>query len=182
MDYDNCVAKENTRLASYRLVGYRAYSPRLRVRLANHFGTLVEPDMDLKMFTMKDICNILASTPHLRSIRIPVVEIDELKPEEPPEWASRAIEKMSLELYLEGHRPGLDRASRRLPQLSNLKQLERFVVSGLVYRMGKDEMAWINMNWPWLISIEVPVVRLWKDDNQALAACRRFFTGEESEL
>lgn len=56
------------------------------------------------------------------------------------------------------------------------------MVSGLVYRMGKDEMAWINMNWPWLISIEVPVVRLWKDDNQALAACRRFFTGEESEL
>ncbi|KAF9302916.1 hypothetical protein BGZ74_004637 [Mortierella antarctica] len=114
MDYDNCVAKENTRLASYRLVGYRAYSPGLRVRLANHFGTLVELDMDVKMFTMKDICNILASTPHLRSIRIPVVEIDELKPEEPPEWASRAIEKMSLELYLEGHRPDLDRASRRM--------------------------------------------------------------------
>ncbi|KAG0025873.1 hypothetical protein BGZ81_006792 [Podila clonocystis] len=248
MDYDNFVATTQTRLASYRLVGYRAYSPRLRLRLANHFDTLVELDMDVRTFTLKDVCNILASTPRLQSIRIPVVAINGSELEELPEWASHSLEKLNFGLYLEGHRSDLDRSSHRLryyhegdddpdlmeesleaarviatpfmarineqrtlrelelsfnhrrrlrrspiftlsldpvvglPQLSNLKQLERFVVSGLVHRMGKEEMVWIARTWPRLTSIEVPVVHQWKDNDEALSTCRRFFTGEESEL
>ncbi|KAG0028254.1 hypothetical protein BGZ82_008519, partial [Podila clonocystis] len=69
-----------------------------------------------------------------------------------------------------------------LLQLSNLERLERFVVSGLVHRMGKEEMVWIASTWPRLTSIEVPVVHQWKDDDEALSTCRRFFTGEDSEL
>lgn len=246
MDYDNCVATEKTQLASYRLMGHRAYSPGLLVRLANHFDTLVELDMDVKKFAMKEVCNILANTPRLQSIRIPVVMIDGFEPEELPEWASRVLEKISLGLYFANHRHDLNRASSRLrydhelsllmelslettrdiaplfmarineqgtlrelelsfnhrrrlrrspfldlsldpvvglPQLSNLGRLERFVVSGLVHRMGKDEMAWINTNWPRLSSLEVPVIHQWKyNGQQALSTCRRFFTGEESEL
>ncbi|KAG0326522.1 hypothetical protein BG000_001352 [Podila horticola] len=69
-----------------------------------------------------------------------------------------------------------------LPQLSNLERLERFVVSGLVHRMGKDEMAWISKTWPRLISLEVPVIHHWKDINEAVSTCRMFFSGEVSEL
>ncbi|KAG0326521.1 hypothetical protein BG000_001351 [Podila horticola] len=114
MDYDNCVATEQTQLASYRLIGHRAYSPGLLVRLANHFDTLMELDMDVKMFAMKEVCNILANTPRSQSIRIPVVMIDGFEPEELPEWASRVLEKISLGLYFANHRHDLNRASSRL--------------------------------------------------------------------
>ncbi|KAF9322285.1 hypothetical protein BG003_003296 [Podila horticola] len=69
-----------------------------------------------------------------------------------------------------------------LPQLSNLERLERFVVSGLVHRMGNEEMAWISKTWPRLISLEVPVIHHWKGINEAVSTCRMFFSGEVPEL
>jgi len=38
--------------------------------------TLVQLDLDVKHILMNDVCHVLASAPHLRSVRIPVVMIE----------------------------------------------------------------------------------------------------------
>ncbi|KAF9302918.1 hypothetical protein BGZ74_004639 [Mortierella antarctica] len=230
-------------LASYRFV--RPTSHRhLKLGLTKHWSTLVEVDLDVMDFYVKKFWKLLANSPKLQSVRIPVLLIDGFEPTELPEWATGRLDKLSIGLCLEGHERDLERgtsipqpesepesannpveAARRigpllmaqinrqsnlhelelsfnhrrrlrrspvfalsldpvagLPQLSNLGQLERFVVSGLVHRMGEEEMAWINATWPRLESLEVPVIHHWKNDDQAVSMCRRFFTGAKSEL
>lgn len=44
-----------------------------------------------------------------------------------------------------------------LGQLSRLRQLESFRVSGLMHEVGKDEIRWMKQCWPRLRSIELPV-------------------------
>ncbi|KAG0081881.1 hypothetical protein BGZ92_000077 [Podila epicladia] len=228
-------------LASYRFV--RPTSHRhLKLGLKKHWSTLVEVDLDVMDFYLKKFWKLLANSPKLQSVRIPVLLIDGFEPTELPEWATERLDKLNIGLCLEGHERDLKRGTafpqpaskpelannsveaakwigpllmaqinrqsnlhelkmsfnhrRRLrrsplfalslnpvaglPQLSNLGQLERFVVSGLVHRMSEEEMAWINTTWPRLEYLEVPVIHHWKDDDRAVSMCRRFFTGATS--
>ncbi|KAF9325144.1 hypothetical protein BG006_011344 [Podila minutissima] len=175
----------------------------LKLGLTKHWSTLVEVDLDVMDFYVKKFWKLLANSPKLQSVRIPVLLIDGFEPTELPEWATGRLDKLSIGLYLEGHERDLERgtsipqpesepelannpveAARRigpllmaqinrqsnlhelelsfnhrrhlrrspvfalsldrvagLPQLSNLGQLERFVVSGLLLPHITDAIA-----------------------------------------
>ncbi|KAF9382833.1 hypothetical protein CPB97_006905 [Podila verticillata] len=59
-----------------------------------------------------------------------------------------------------------------LPRLSNLKKLEKLVITGLAHRLGQKEIVWMSQNWPRLRRIEVPIIDHWIDPTEAVSCTR----------
>ncbi|KAF9384589.1 hypothetical protein CPB97_005551 [Podila verticillata] len=68
-----------------------------------------------------------------------------------------------------------------LPQLSNLKKLEKLVVTGLAHHLGQKEIQWMSQNWPRLFSIQVPVLHKWVSPTEAESCTRYNFSGQAPE-
>ncbi|KAF8988401.1 hypothetical protein BGZ52_010507 [Haplosporangium bisporale] len=70
-----------------------------------------------------------------------------------------------------------------LPRLSNLKKLEKLVITGLAHRLGQQEIEWMSRQWPRLRWIEVPVLDYWVDTTEAVSCTRYSVTtaGQEVE-
>ncbi|KFH66205.1 hypothetical protein MVEG_08305 [Podila verticillata NRRL 6337] len=70
-----------------------------------------------------------------------------------------------------------------LPRLSNLKKLEKLVITGLAHRLGQQEIEWMSRQWPRLRWIEMPVLDYWVDTTEAVSCTRYSVTtaGQEVE-
>ncbi|KAF9389661.1 hypothetical protein CPC16_005681 [Podila verticillata] len=68
-----------------------------------------------------------------------------------------------------------------LPQLSNLKKLEKLVVTGLAHHLGQQEIQWMSQNWPRLLSIQVPILHKWVSPTEAESCTRHNFSGQAPE-
>lgn len=68
-----------------------------------------------------------------------------------------------------------------LPQLSNLKKLEKLVVTGLAHHLGQQEIEWMSQNWPRLFSIQVPILHKWISPTEAESCTRHNFSGQAPE-
>ncbi|KAF9208418.1 hypothetical protein BGZ59_010660 [Podila verticillata] len=68
-----------------------------------------------------------------------------------------------------------------LPQLSNLKKLEKLVVTGLAHHLGQQEIQWMSQNWPRLFSIQVPILHKWVSPTEAESCTRHNFSGQAPE-
>lgn len=67
-----------------------------------------------------------------------------------------------------------------LPRLSNLKKLEKLVITGLAHRLGQQEIEWMSRYWPRLRWIEVPILDCWVDPTEAVSCTRHSFSaGQE---
>lgn len=64
-----------------------------------------------------------------------------------------------------------------LPQLSEMQRLRTFKVTGLRHRVGQEEIEWMRTHWPWLYSLEVPILTETEDKRTVLLAWRDRFDG-----
>ncbi|KAI9231986.1 MAG: hypothetical protein BYD32DRAFT_466648 [Podila humilis] len=65
-----------------------------------------------------------------------------------------------------------------LPQLSNLKKLEKLAVTGQAHHFGQREIEWMPQNWRRLYSIQVPILY---ESTQVVSCTRHNFSGQEPE-
>ncbi|KAG0335494.1 hypothetical protein BG000_007476 [Podila horticola] len=70
-----------------------------------------------------------------------------------------------------------------LPRLSNLKKLEKLVVTGLVHQLGQQEIVWMSQHWPNLSWIEVPILHTYSTlaETRTVSCNRGNFTGQAPE-
>ncbi|KAG0026813.1 hypothetical protein BGZ82_009289 [Podila clonocystis] len=67
-----------------------------------------------------------------------------------------------------------------LPRLSNLKKLEKLVVTGLLHQLGQQEIEWMSQHWPKLSWIEVPILNTYVSltETRSVSCNRETFSGQ----
>ncbi|KAG0029859.1 hypothetical protein BGZ81_003349 [Podila clonocystis] len=67
-----------------------------------------------------------------------------------------------------------------LPRLSNLKKLEKLVITGLVHQLGQQEIEWMSQHWPKLSWIEVPILNTYESltETRIVSCNRQTFSGQ----
>ncbi|KAG0025876.1 hypothetical protein BGZ81_006795 [Podila clonocystis] len=68
--------------------------------------------------------------------------------------------RFNAEYYYEGESPFSQFSVNPiygLPRLVGLQQLKTFKVTGLLHRVGQEEIEWMRAHWPLLLSLDVPI-------------------------
>ncbi|KAI9236276.1 MAG: hypothetical protein BYD32DRAFT_437613 [Podila humilis] len=214
----------------------------LNTSISTRLNSFVDLDLDGWDITITELMHVLSGTPSLQTIRITSVLISRADQElVPATWASNNLRRVSLGLYLKGHKKDINFHRNRellsteeracttgiaialapifleqlnsqfelrelklsfnnrlhpllspflqlsldpahgLPRLSNLKKLEKLVITGLAHRLGQQEIVWMSQNWPRLRWIEVPIIDHWIDPTEAVS-CTRHSVGVGQEM